>query len=138
VFDRATADRTKCSTGGRLDTHELSDNISPFLVQGVANDIDVLHNNVCSAFGFKGMIYLGDLEGRASLRIDLLIEILLVFCLARCHRESIFDEELPVLGEIRKLPDFVTIFGAGCDDFILAGKIRDIVVDKFVHSGMQE
>jgi hypothetical protein len=43
--------------------------------------------------------------------MDLLIEILLVFRLARCYRESVFDEELPVLREVLELPNFVTVFG---------------------------
>jgi hypothetical protein len=79
VFDRTTADRAKYGTGRRLDTHEPSDNISLLLVRGVANNIDVLHNDICSASGLKGTIHLGDLEGRASLRLDFLIEIPLVF-----------------------------------------------------------
>jgi hypothetical protein len=83
-------------------------------------------------------IYVRPLDGRAVLRMDLLIEIMLVFRLARCHRESIFDEELPVIGEVRKLPDFVTLFGAGCDNVILAGKIGGVAVDEFVHGGEQE
>ena len=74
VFDRATADWTKCGTRGRLDAYELSDGIGPLLVRGVANDIDVLHDDVRSASGFKGTIYLRDLNGRPALRIYLLIE----------------------------------------------------------------
>jgi hypothetical protein len=85
VFDRATADWTECSTGGRLDANELSDDISPLLVRGVTNDIDVLHHDVRSASSFKGTIYLGDLDGRPALRVDLLIEIVLVFRLAHSH-----------------------------------------------------
>ena len=85
VFDRATADRTECSTGGRLDANELSDGINPLLVRGVANDIDVLHHDVRSASSFKGTMYLGDLDGRPALRADLLIEIVLVFGLAHFH-----------------------------------------------------
>jgi hypothetical protein len=123
VFDRTTTDRAESSTGWRLNTHELSDDISSLLVRGVASDIDVLHNDIRLASGFEGTIYLGDLEGRASLRIDLLIEILLGFRLARCYREPIFDEELPVLRDIRKLPDTVTILGAGCDNVIWLGRL---------------
>jgi hypothetical protein len=33
--------------------------------------MDVLYDDVRSASGFKGTIYLGDLHGRAGLRIDL-------------------------------------------------------------------
>lgn len=55
--------------------------------------------------------------------MGLLIEILLVFRLARCYPQSVFNEELPVLREVYELPDFVTVFGAGCDNVILAGKI---------------
>ena len=70
--------------------------------------------------------------------MDLLVEILLVFRFIWCHRESIFDEELPVLGEVRELPGFGTIFVAGFDNLILAGKIGGITVDEFVHSRVQE
>jgi hypothetical protein len=138
VLDSATADRTEYSIGGRLDTHELSNNISPLLVRGVVNNIDVFHNDICSASSYKGTIYLRDLEGYVALRLDLLIEILLVFRLARCYRESVFDEELPVFREVRELPDFVAVFGAGCDNIILAGKIGGIAVDEFVHGRAQE
>ena len=73
----------------------------------MANDINVLHDDVRSASAFQGTRYLGDLDGRAAQRMDLLMEIVLGFRLARCHRESIFDEELPLLGEVRELPGFV-------------------------------
>jgi hypothetical protein len=70
--------------------------------------------------GFKGTIYLGDLDSRAGLRMDLLVEIGLGFRLARCHRESLFDGVLPVLGEVLEMPNFVILFGAGCDKVYLA------------------
>ena len=123
VSNSATADQTECSTGGRLDTYKLSDSISPLLVRGIAHDIDVLYDDVRLVSSRKGTIYLRDLDGRAALRIDLLIEIVLGFRLAYCHRESIFDEELPVLGEVREVPGLVTYFGACCDNVILARKI---------------
>ena len=136
MFDRAIADWIECSTGGRLDAYELSDDISPLLVRGVANDIDVLHDDVRSASGFKGTIYLRDLDGRPALRMDPLIEIALVLRLTRCHCKSIFNEEFPVLGEVRELPGIVAIFGAGCNNIILAREIGGIAVDKFVHGGV--
>jgi hypothetical protein len=49
------------------------------------------------------------------------------FRLARCHRESIFDEELPVLGEILEMPGFVALFGAAYDNGILAGYTAPVV-----------
>src|ERR1700729_3526178 len=67
---------------GRLYTHEPSDSISPFIIRSVTNDIDVFHDDARSASGFKGMIYLGDLDGRAGLRVDLLVQIIL----GRPHR----------------------------------------------------
>ena len=128
MFDKAAADWTECSTRGRLDAYELSDGISPLLVRGVANDIDVLHDDVGLASGFKGTIYLGDLDGRPALRRDLLIKIALGFRLTHCHCKSIFDEEFPVLREVRELLGFVTIFDAGCNNILLAGKIGGISV----------
>ena len=67
--------------------------------------------------------YIGDLDGRPALRVDLLIEIALVFRLAHCHCKSIFGEEFPVLGEVRELLGFVAVFSAGCNNILLAGKI---------------
>jgi len=136
VFDKATADWTKCSTGGRLDANDLSDGISSLLVRGVANDIDVFHHDVCPASSFKGTIYIGDLDRHPALRVDLLIEIALAIRLAHCHCKSIFNEEFPVLGEVRELPGFVAVFGAGCNNIFLVGKIGGIAVDKFVHGGV--
>ena len=52
------------------------------------------------------------------------MKILLRFHLTNGYVESIFDEEFPILREVRELSIDIALLIASCNNFIWAGKIR--------------